>query len=238
MAKKVKNKGKKTKDSIVKTALTLFTQKGYDSTSIDKIIEKLGISKGAFYHHFDSKNDLLDDVAVLITEMELEEIQPKIDREGLDAAEKINKYFELSTLWKAKNMTAVSQMLNVLLRDENIVLRQKIESRTKSLTTPFFAKVISQGVNEDIFHVSSPDETAELILHLCDFFFEKIMLSLTTSGTGNGKPPINRISRQVHGFFEAMERILGAKAGTLETHNNELFVDSVINFGSIFFKKK
>lgn len=39
------------------TGLELFYKQGYYDTSIDDILRSLGLSKGAFYHHFDSKED-------------------------------------------------------------------------------------------------------------------------------------------------------------------------------------
>lgn len=39
------------------TGLELFYAKGYYNTSIDDILKKLELSKGAFYYHFDSKED-------------------------------------------------------------------------------------------------------------------------------------------------------------------------------------
>ena len=39
------------------TGLELFYQQGYYNTSIDDILKKLSLSKGAFYYHFQSKED-------------------------------------------------------------------------------------------------------------------------------------------------------------------------------------
>ncbi len=42
----------------MEVALGLFSQHGYDATSVDQICQGAGVSKGAFYHHFPSKQDL------------------------------------------------------------------------------------------------------------------------------------------------------------------------------------
>jgi AcrR family transcriptional regulator len=47
------------KIQFIETAMKLFAEKGYHSTSIQDIVEAWGISKGAFYHHFSSKEDLM-----------------------------------------------------------------------------------------------------------------------------------------------------------------------------------
>ncbi|NNU83828.1 TetR/AcrR family transcriptional regulator [Geobacillus sp. BMUD] len=43
----------------IETAMKLFAEKGYHATSIQDLVEAWGISKGAFYHHFASKEELL-----------------------------------------------------------------------------------------------------------------------------------------------------------------------------------
>lgn len=45
---------------IVKTALSLIKSKGYENTSIREICSAAGISTGAFYHHFKSKEDMIN----------------------------------------------------------------------------------------------------------------------------------------------------------------------------------
>ncbi|WP_027407964.1 TetR/AcrR family transcriptional regulator [Anoxybacteroides tepidamans] len=44
---------------LIETAMKLFAEKGYHATSIQDIVEAWGISKGAFYHHFSSKEELI-----------------------------------------------------------------------------------------------------------------------------------------------------------------------------------
>ncbi len=48
-----------TKDRILNVALDLFTEKGFDGTSLREIAERLGVTKAAIYYHFASKEDIL-----------------------------------------------------------------------------------------------------------------------------------------------------------------------------------
>lgn len=48
----------KTKERILKTALELFEEKGFQTTTVDEIIARANSSKGAFYTHFKSKHDI------------------------------------------------------------------------------------------------------------------------------------------------------------------------------------
>jgi AcrR family transcriptional regulator len=51
-------RGEETRNTILEVALGLFSQHGYDATSVDQICQGAGVSKGAFYHHFSTKQDL------------------------------------------------------------------------------------------------------------------------------------------------------------------------------------
>ncbi len=51
-------KGEATRERILDTAQSLVLDRGFSAVSIDKLIESLGVTKGAFFHHFKNKNEL------------------------------------------------------------------------------------------------------------------------------------------------------------------------------------
>lgn len=59
MAKESVTKMSAAKEKIILSAESLFSQHGYESTSVNTIISKAKVSKGAFYHHFKTKEDLI-----------------------------------------------------------------------------------------------------------------------------------------------------------------------------------
>lgn len=60
-----------TKQRIIKTALRIFLEKGYERTSLRQIASETGITKGGIYHYFESKEHLFRDTLRFITsEME------------------------------------------------------------------------------------------------------------------------------------------------------------------------
>ncbi|MFI7633432.1 TetR/AcrR family transcriptional regulator [Nonomuraea sp. NPDC049400] len=54
-----RRKGSETRADIQQAALTLFTERGYDATSMREIAEQIGITKAALYYHFDSKEAII-----------------------------------------------------------------------------------------------------------------------------------------------------------------------------------
>lgn len=54
--------GRDTRARIKSVALELFTEQGYDKTSLREIAERLGVTKAALYYHFKSKEEIVDSI--------------------------------------------------------------------------------------------------------------------------------------------------------------------------------
>jgi AcrR family transcriptional regulator len=54
--------GEATRELLISIARELFTEHGYAATSIDEIIQRAGVAKGALYHHFSGKDELFRSV--------------------------------------------------------------------------------------------------------------------------------------------------------------------------------
>ena len=48
---------------LVDLAQRLFLERGYERTTVNDVIDAAGVSKGAFYHHFRAKEELLEAIA-------------------------------------------------------------------------------------------------------------------------------------------------------------------------------
>ena len=57
-----------TREEILDVALSLFSTKGYDATSLSDISAMLGVSKAALFKHFDSKEEILFSVMKMMDE--------------------------------------------------------------------------------------------------------------------------------------------------------------------------
>ncbi len=75
-----RKKGYNTKKKIVSAAWKLFYEQGYDSTTIEDIVEESGTSRGSFYHYFEGKDALLGTLSEVFDE-KYEELIGEIDPE-------------------------------------------------------------------------------------------------------------------------------------------------------------
>ena len=56
------------KAQIIRASWDLFRERGFENTTVDEIIERAGIAKGTFYHHFQGKSSLLGTLSVVLDE--------------------------------------------------------------------------------------------------------------------------------------------------------------------------
>ncbi|HWO77063.1 MAG TPA: TetR/AcrR family transcriptional regulator [Bacillus sp. (in: firmicutes)] len=117
---------------IVEEAMKLFAKKGFSSTSVQEIADEAGISKGAFYLYFKSKEELM----ISIFKYYYERINRKvraIEEEGLDPKEKFIKqlYVQLEEIKKHKDfilMHTREQTVPFNKDIEMIILKMRAES--------------------------------------------------------------------------------------------------------------
>ena len=76
------------KKELIKTAYDLFITKGYENTSVDEIIAKAGIAKGTYYYHFESKEQMLEEVIDMMIYNGIERAKQVVNS-GLKMEEKL-----------------------------------------------------------------------------------------------------------------------------------------------------
>jgi AcrR family transcriptional regulator len=64
---------------LLAAATRLFAERGYDRTSVQEIVEAAGVTKGALYHYFDSKDDLLHEVYARVLRVQQERLDAFAD---------------------------------------------------------------------------------------------------------------------------------------------------------------
>ena len=197
------------KKEILDIAEKLFAEKGYDQTSIQSIIDEIGIAKGTFYHYFSSRNSLLDGLVNRIVEEIREILDRMINRTDLDPVEKVASISgSLASVGAGRE-----KLMEYIHEERNAHIHLKIEKRVIPLITPYMEKIIEEGNEKGVFDVKYPRATAVALLGVFDAIFEG-----RHEGSGRQPPEI----KLVKAAFEINERILGTKPGIFMEHYNEL----------------
>lgn len=147
---------------ILDVATRLFMEKGYEHTSIQDIIDNLGgLSKGAIYHHFKSKEDILVAVTDRMTEESNRVLESIRDRTDLTGREKLKNIFKESILRPVQNdiFTTAPNLGN------NPRLLYSIFSETVNEAAPgYIQPIIEQGIADGSIRAEYPAELAQLII--------------------------------------------------------------------------
>ena len=202
------------KDEILDAAQELFYSRGYEQTPVSSIIEKVGISKGTFYHYFQSKEQLLDSLAERVTNQVLAHLEKMLDKPNLDAIARLNLMFASSADWKAANREVIIALMNAMYNNNNLLMRKKINTRTIAAASPIMTRIIHQGINEGVFNPSFPDDISEMIFQLTTGFGEKFAEIFPTLEEHRENKAQN--IKILEMYQDAIERFLGAPRGSIK----------------------
>ncbi|MFW5747490.1 MAG: TetR/AcrR family transcriptional regulator [bacterium] len=215
---------------ILSTAQEFFFSRGYEQTSVQAIIDAVGIAKGTFYHYFDSKDELLTEWIIWQVDRVMEEIGRILDREDLDFFAKFTLMHEHTGTWKRANAAMMVPMLRILYGDENIVLRTRMNSVFIDRLSVYYTRLIEEGNRDNVFPqpFPYPEVAAKLIISL-GLGIGKDIADLYLSFADH---PENRtkIEELLLGYENSINRILGLPDGSLKLFDLGL-IDEIIKFG-------
>ena len=227
MARIVKEEERAVKrNEILDAASRFIYTTGYEQMTIQDILDELQISKGAFYHYFNSKQALLE---ALIERMygEVEQVLlPIIEDPDLPALDKLHRYFDTGARWKSAQKTYLLALLRVWYTDENAIVRQKVLGTMLERVPPLLSRIIHQGIREGVMTTPFPDQagaiTIALIQSLGDAFAGVLLANEL-------KPDdLQRLESTVNAFNDALERVLGAPTGSLQLVDMETLNEWIV----------
>ncbi len=147
---------------ILETATRLFVQNGYERTSIQDIINNLGgLSKGAIYHHFKSKEEILIAVTNKMTEKSnkmLFEIRNNPDMTGKEKLKRlledsVNRPVHDEIFSAAPNIKSSPALVSSILMES-----------VETVAPEYVLPIIKQGIEDGSIQTEYPEELSELIM--------------------------------------------------------------------------
>ena len=208
------------RNEILDAAQHLFYAKGYDETSIQEIIDAVGIAKGTFYHHFESKQELLDHLIDRMFSDVLAPLEVMIAEGSENAIEKLQKLYLDIGIWKAENKEFFYDLVEAFHRPENLTLRYTTRSEACKRMSPLLTKIIQQGIDEGLFDTDYPEDIAEVILGMgTDLSHQTGELLLQV---GENPEAAGEIERVLELAENSTERLLGTSKGALTLFDMEL----------------
>ena len=160
----------------VETAERLFIEKGYDRASLQDIIDATGLSKGAIYHHFTSKEDIFYSVCDRIGQRNAAILRKVRDDETLNGLEKLRRIFKVSL--QPERQAKIFCMMPYLL-DNAKFLATELRSIFSEVVPEFVEPIIRQGMADGSILTDQPRALAEAMILLSDVWINPIVQPTT-----------------------------------------------------------
>ena len=169
-------KGEKKREEIILTAETLFCKQGYEKTGIQEIIDLLHTSKGSLYHHFTSKESLLEEICRRRVQKQAELVYPNMSTKG-PASDNLNTLFSGMMPLESEKVTFLLMLLPVFELPEG---RNIISSYCEALTNAFWPMISDQLISGTISGECYCTDAARSA-KLCCLLLNNLWVGLCTS---------------------------------------------------------
>lgn len=165
-------KGDLRKQEILQTAEMLFCRYGYEKTSVQDIIDELNTSKGSFYHHYISKESLLE--AIFLAHAG--EALPALDK-STDIPAQIDLYLSSVIPFRNQQLSFLMMLLNVFRLPEGKTMKTAYCDALEKVFLPSLSESVLHGNQKGILISADPEAHASLCLcmtnrlwiQICDF---------------------------------------------------------------------
>lgn len=171
-------KGDEKKQEILAVAEKLFCARGYEATSVQDILDVLHCSKGGFYHHFVSKEAVLDTMCVQHAEKAREEADAAL-QETEDAMARLNQLFYHMIPLHRDDFRFMSMLLPLLDCPESTAMRVRFQEALIQAFLPIMEQETDAAKEQHV--ICPPVKGIALpvltLLNQCWFEAAQLMLS-------------------------------------------------------------
>lgn len=190
------------KNEILDIAEQLFVAKGFDNTSTNDILRKIGIARGTLYYHFKSKEEILDAVTKRITKNLVEKSKEIFSQNELSVFERIIMIINSLNI-SSGNLG--HEILEQVHRPQNALMHQKMQKCVLSGITPLITSLIEELITQGICQTDYPKEVSEMVLIYYNAMFDDLT-------------ELNEESKQkkLTALIYNLERLLNMEQGSIQ----------------------
>ena len=150
-----------TRQKILSAGIDLFSEVGYAAAGLGEIIERVGMTKGALYHHFDSKDALATAIIEEGSNLTLDAFRNVCESPSPALENMIHGVFVVTDLLVSDKTARTAEQLTRALAEFNSTASQVWNSRLDTMTTQARRASTEGDLREDI----DPAVASESILN-------------------------------------------------------------------------
>ena len=196
------------KNEILDVAEELFVTQGYDKTSTNDILERVGIARGTLYYHFKSKEDILN---AIIERINLS-LLSRAGAIAKDTSIPIPDRIAMTIAGLNVDSEIGNEIIDQVHKPQNALMHQKMQKDLVERIVPIITELVREGNEQKIFNVKYPKQTVEmLILYSCIVFDDDY------------DDQKENTDERIKAFLYNMEQLFGAEEGSLQKVMLKLF---------------
>ena len=167
-------KAEQTYQQILAVSAKLFREQGYEKTSIQDILNELKLSKGAVYHHFKSKKEILDAILDVSGEQRLDLLRKLIkETQAKNAREKLAKVF--SNYLDAADLTQLDKELMLVHMKDPYIFLAEVQDQMNN--AKMLVDLLEEGISDGSFEIEYPLELAEIIFMMANIWLNPVLFN-------------------------------------------------------------
>ena len=213
------------KEAIMKTAEKLFFEVGYAETSIQDILDALSISKGGFYHYFDSKNALLEEICRERSARDIERIRAELFSGKFSPVQKLNRLLGALHLFDREDARFVAMVLKVSYVDGDVHFRDQMRTYMQDNLRMMVDDVLREGMADGSFFTRNPGQLGRILLMLGYDVNDEVCRILAAEH--ENPECVIAIIDLLDAYRESVENLCGARFGSISLFDLEHLMNAV-----------
>lgn len=164
-----------TEKAILDTAKRLFLEHGYEHVTLQDIAEACGLTRGAIYHHFHGKEEMLDAVTTYMFHetVPCREIQEDTSRNGLEKLQRLI----IASVSNREQLQMYRMLSRTFYQSPKLVCAYLLSCRTS--VVPMTRTFLEEGVSDGSITVDSPQIAAEVVAVFTNLLLSPLVFSST-----------------------------------------------------------
>jgi AcrR family transcriptional regulator len=207
-------KGELKKQEFLRASELRFCRDGYENTSIQEILDDLHTSKGSFYHHFVSKEALLEEICRSRAESNSRQVLAGLDPE-MDPCSRLNVLISGMIPFSGEKLSFLLMLIPVLSGPEGVRIRNCYSLELENLYKNKTAETLREGMEKNVFACRDCDFFAGMLLEMINRFWLEIcdrILDNEKSGRSTDPQDLMTVTEN---YRTAVERLLSAPYGSV-----------------------
>lgn len=194
------------RNEILDAAGELFMSQGYDSTSTNQIMDKVGIARGTLYYHFKSKEEIMN---ALIERYILEIAEGARAIANDKSIPALERFLRVIKAIRIEGEVGEPVMEHIH-KPQNALMHQKMNQAIIHAITPIFTDIVKDGIQDGIFETPYAYECMEMVITYSNIAFDTDVIEMTKEERDH----------KMKAMFYNAERLLHAPQGSI---TNTLF---------------